>query len=289
MTKLNERAMLAALNISQWTARRLDKKITQEVAAQHGIDISAGNYNKCLLSGAGMDHLKAISKKANELRAYHYENTLPWFDNGARILPSQRFEEYHLTMLKGIEEFKDMVRDFAREYPSYKIQAQMDLNSLYRDNDYPISGADVGSRFSASVHFLPLPDGEDFRVLIADEHIDGIREDIQAQVKTATQDAMKDLWQRLYKPVKHMAETLHDTDKVFRDTLVSNVLDIVRILPDLNIDDDMDLESFRREVERELCDTDANDLRKDKEARADTARKAKDILDKMSGYVGASS
>ncbi len=42
-------AMLVQLSISQWTARKLDKKVSAEVADAKRAAKGAGNYNKKLL------------------------------------------------------------------------------------------------------------------------------------------------------------------------------------------------------------------------------------------------
>ena len=46
---LSDRALLVQLSISQWTARKFDKKVTNDVANTHGVASSAGRYNKALL------------------------------------------------------------------------------------------------------------------------------------------------------------------------------------------------------------------------------------------------
>ena len=39
------------LNISVWTARKLDKKVSKEIDVTKGTTTQAGNYNKHLLAG----------------------------------------------------------------------------------------------------------------------------------------------------------------------------------------------------------------------------------------------
>ena len=46
---LSTRAMLVSLSISQWSGRRLDREITDEVNQQHNAAADAGRYNKLLL------------------------------------------------------------------------------------------------------------------------------------------------------------------------------------------------------------------------------------------------
>jgi hypothetical protein len=57
-----ERAMLAAIHISIWTGVKHDRKVSHEVASQHGAPVSAGRYNKQLLRGAGrLDDLRTLA------------------------------------------------------------------------------------------------------------------------------------------------------------------------------------------------------------------------------------
>ena len=49
---ITEKAMLAAVHISIWTAVKHDRKVSRDVADQHGAHHGAGRYNKQLLRGA---------------------------------------------------------------------------------------------------------------------------------------------------------------------------------------------------------------------------------------------
>ena len=44
-------AVLIDLNISVWTARKLDKRVSKEIDINKGTTTNAGNYNKHLLAG----------------------------------------------------------------------------------------------------------------------------------------------------------------------------------------------------------------------------------------------
>jgi hypothetical protein len=83
---ITERAMLAAVHISIWTAVKHDRKISRDVASQHGAHRDAGRYNKQLLRGA--DKLDELRTLAGQIRQYFYRITLPWSDEGFRLLPS---------------------------------------------------------------------------------------------------------------------------------------------------------------------------------------------------------
>jgi hypothetical protein len=82
---ITERAMLAAIHISIWTAVKHDRKVSQEVASQHGAPVSADRYNKQLLRGAGrLDDLRTL---AGQIRQHFYKITLPWSHEGYPICP----------------------------------------------------------------------------------------------------------------------------------------------------------------------------------------------------------
>ena len=49
---ITERAMLAAVHISIWTAVKHDRKVSRDIAEQHGAHEGAGRYNKQLLREA---------------------------------------------------------------------------------------------------------------------------------------------------------------------------------------------------------------------------------------------
>ena len=66
---LSSSAMLVELNISLWTARKLDKKVSNDVDISNSTRTKAGNYHKNLL--AGDESLSAIQKLAGFIRTYH--------------------------------------------------------------------------------------------------------------------------------------------------------------------------------------------------------------------------
>ena len=67
-TQINTRALLVNLSVSTWTARKFDRAISDEIAAQHGAAGDAGRYNKALIQG---DSYKALVKCAQAARTAH--------------------------------------------------------------------------------------------------------------------------------------------------------------------------------------------------------------------------
>jgi hypothetical protein len=69
-----------------------------------------------------------------------------------------------------------------------------------------------------------------------------------------------------------------------RDSVVTNVVKFVEILPKLNVTGDPELERLAAEVRTSLV-VDPQELRKSESVRADTARAAAAIADHVAGYM----
>ena len=90
---ITSKAMLVTLSISCWNARKFDRKITREVAERHKTTEKIGRYNKNLLP-VEADLYLAISTAGWKARQVHYRETLPWSDEGSRILLGSNYFHY---------------------------------------------------------------------------------------------------------------------------------------------------------------------------------------------------
>ncbi len=281
--KLSDKALLVQLSISQWTARKYDKKATEQVASANNAAVQSGRYNKSLLPMN--DFLTNVHQKSTLIRKKYYANTLPWGIDGTQILPSANYLSFMTDFRKEKYEWQMVVNSFLSEYMRLKTHARVSLNTLYNEADYP-SQDEVASKFDMDMSIMPVPDG-DFRVDVAEEELARITADVERRVVDASQNAMKEAWNRLHDRVKHMAEKLDDPKAVFRDTLVENTREICSVLTRLNFTDDPNLEAMRQEVEQSLTKHHPDALRNDPDLRRDKAAEAKAIMAKMGAFMGA--
>ena len=280
--KLSDKALLVQLNISQWTARKYDKRATEQVAQQNGSASQAGSYNKSLLPMN--DALNNIHQKSTQIRKKFYTNTLPWGIEGTMMLPSANYLNFMTEFRKEKADWESLVDTFYHEYPRLHADAQRFLGNLYNKADYP-ELHDIQRKFKMDMAVFPVP-SNDFRVSIGDAELERIQQDVEARVENSAQQAMKEAWQRLYDRVKHMAEKLADPKAVFRDTLVENTKEVCSILSRLNFADDPDLETMRQQVEGSLANNHPESLRNDPDLRKNKAEEAKAIMDKMGAFMG---
>ena len=279
---LSDRALLVQLTISQWTARKYDKKATQEVATTFNASKDAGRYNKSLLPMN--DYLDRVHKKTTHIREKLYKNTLPWGMEGVMMLPTTNYLAFMNEFRKEKNEWLTLVNDFKSNYLQLKDDAKRVLGQLYSDADYPTE-SEVGNKFKIDMAVFPVP-STDFRVAISSDELSRIQQDVEARVASAQAEAMKEVWQRLYDRVKHMAEKLADPKAIFRDTMVENLQEQCAMLTRLNFMDDPNLEALRQQVEGTLATHHPDALRNDPDLRRDTAAEAKAIMDKMSVFMG---
>jgi len=277
---ITEKAMLASLCISQWSARKHDKRVSQEVNERYnGKD--AGRFNKVL---ASKESLKEIQAAVSAARNFHMEQTLPWGDRGERLLPSKNYGAYNRQMRDYKQAFEDAVETFVSDYHTVIFEAKKTLGGLFNREDYPEPGQ-IQDKFEFKTVISPVPVAEDFRVQLSHEEIAAIQEDIEQRVMASNAAATCDLWQRLYEVVGHMVERLSDPDAVFRDSLVGNIVRLTDLLPRLNLHDDPALETMRRQIEASLCRYTPAQLRCDKQVRRQAATEAQNVLDAMTGYL----
>ena len=280
--KLSDRAILVQLNISTWSANKLDKEISAETSAIKGAISNSVRTHKSLLPMC--DLLDDIKKKASLIRTKFYENTLPWGVKGIQILPTANYLAFMTDFRKERAEYEQLVNRFVPEYPQLVVDAQRFLGAAYKPADYP-EAYEIGDKFKMDMQVMPVPN-TDFRVNIADEELQRIHDEVEARFKQAAKGAMMDVWQRLYDKVKHLAEKLDDPKAIFRDSTVNHLVDLCEMLPRLNVMDDPDLEAMRQEVEAKLAGYNPDTLRADVKVRQTVATEANDIAAKMAAFMG---
>lgn len=289
---LAERAMLVTLNMSTWSGQKVDKGVTNEVARIHGNAADMGAYQKRLVSkDSPLTKLKKIQGQA---RLDHYARTLPWADNGLRILSNHGYFGYMEAMSKYRTEFDDVLNgEFLPQYQSIKDAAKLALNGLYDESDYP-SHSRISQRFEFRVKVLPFPTADDFRVSLGDAEINRVRCQIQEQTTAVIQAAMADVWGRVSDAISKLANKLkayqpgseyERAQGTFHDSLVGNIIELLDLLPGLNITQDPNLSAVAARAKVELTAYTADQLRDSDQVRMQVADAAGAILKSMEDFI----
>ena len=276
---ITARALLVEHNISVWTANKLDKNATDVVITQNCATDKAAQVRKNLM--AGSSQRKEIADFAAGCRLWHNTKTLPWANSGARMLPTSMFMEYKQELNDRKAKFDSMVSQFLIDYPQLVQISQNFLGSLFNANDYP-HVEEVAEKFAYRYTFSPVPDSGHFALDVASEELNELREQYEADFTTRVNDAMKDAWGRLHKTLMGMSEKLTDAPdekkRRFHDTFITNAQDLCGLLSHLNVNNDPDLESARRQLEVALMATDVDVIKDSEYARGELKAKVDSVL-----------
>lgn len=283
---ISSAAVLVDLNISIWTARKLDRSVSEEINAQKKTTVNAGNYSKNLL--AGSVKLDEISKFGARMRLWHIQQTLPWADSGTRMLPMKNFMDYKAGLQARETTLRNMIDAFLQEYPTLVNNAATNLGALFNADDYP-DVSEVAKKFRVACVFSPLPEAGDFRVDVEVDAMNELRDQFAQHCEDRVQEAMREKWNELHDALQHISERMtdaRDTDgnrvrKKFRESVIDNPLELCTLLTRMNVTNDPKLEEARQDLERALVGLDVDDLREHESARDSLKEKVDAIIKKF--------
>lgn len=280
MQAIQYKALLVKLSLSLPGNSRKDGSITAETIQRHNLGQKAGRWLKQIFPDEAIEPLTQIT---GEIRTWHYEHTLPWSDEGQRLLPCAMHSEY-----------TDEMRAFRRRYESARDTFLGNLDQWVQWAREAHNGTfDPGlyvkerleKKFAMKVEILPVPSGDQLPWFARDD-----AEETNQRIEQAVQEAQADLWHRLASPLQAMVSKLSEPDRkdgkapIFRDSLVTNIRDIVALVPKLDIGADPQLSEFAAQA-KALATPSPDQLRESKTTREETAKRAADILARMAGYM----
>lgn len=290
-TVLTKKAVLVCPTIAQWTARKYDKKVTNDLHKQKHMSDDAGRYNKYLVADKDLQEITQINGRA---RTYHLTSTLSWMDQeGQRLLPSVKYLDYMSEMRKFKREHEAAVPRFVKAYPGMIEEARKRLGPAFNEADYPHPNM-IASKFKFEIVVIPVP-AADFRCQLSAEDIADLESDMTKKMSTALEQTQRDALERAVKVLAPMVEKLKaykpakkkgdKTEGKFHDSLVENMREFVPLLRTFNFADDAHINELADKMEKDLCDLDATELREDAKARKVVAASAEQILADVEKYM----
>jgi hypothetical protein len=273
-------SILVELNISVWTANKLDRRVTDSVLMSNGaMSADAGQFRKNLMAGTTLR--KDIADFAASCRLWHNTTTLPWADRGARLLPTSLFLDYKTEANRRMAQFNHMVEHFIKEYPMLQAQAQQHLGSLYNPDDYP-SVDEVVSKFGFKMVFTPLAESGDFRLDVANEDLEDLRRQYDDSLNARLNEAMQSQWDKLHDMLSRMSDKLVEPEgedkRRWHDTFISNAHEMCQMLSHLNVTKDPKLEEARAKLQQAIAGVGIDDIKDDEFVRESVKTKLDAIL-----------
>ncbi len=270
-------ATLVELNISVWTGRKQDKGAADAVAHENAAKAGTVTVNKNLL--AGCEELADIQKLAGEARLAHHGFTLPWSDQGARLLPTTKYFDYLNYFSDRQARFEKLVDNLVSVYSLRVAEAQANLGALFVADEYP-DADEIARKFAFRYVFSPVPDVGDWRVDLGRDALSDLAEQYSRHYQSKLEETKAHTWEIVRAAMDAMLDRLADPGegeratkqgtRIFKDSLVSNMLDAVDKLAAFNITNDPSMADMRARLQQIMDGVTPEALREDATLRKDT-------------------
>ena len=246
---LRDKAVLVSLKRGMLTASKQNAEATRLVEETYAAGV--GRFAKTLLADNKL--LAECKSASNAIYAYHRKHTLPWMDDGPRLITQAAYLPY----LKGL---KPLMSDLDAAIAALKDgwDATLDaekqrLGPLFDAGDYP-RAVDLDRHIYAIVRVLPIPDAGDFRVDLPEQE----KEALNAAVKEAEQSAQADLIARLKSPLERVVTRMGEVSAALEagekpriaKSLTAGITEVAEIARDLNLGDNPEVEAMIEKVAR---------------------------------------
>ena len=270
---ISSAAMIVDFNASVWTARKKDRKASDDITSMNYAAKGVANVSKNLLGDCA--ELQAVQKFAANVRNIHYSMTLPWSDNGSRLLTTAAYFKYHEVMTDLQQEFHRLVEDFLSVYDWKIMDAQAKLGDMFNRDEYPTRDS-LQDKFGFRMSYVPLPDAGDFRIDIGNEAMSQIKTQYESHYTSAVNAAMQDLWHKLHDNLTTLVRQLdvNEEGKGNRlyDSVFDRALDLIDMLGTCNVTGDSQMEAMRQRLEKALYGLNLDVIKNSPTLREDTRK-----------------
>lgn len=287
---MNDKALLVKLGVSQWTNEKEDQTVSHETCDRHSAQRDTGRFVKHICPPRV---LEPIRKSVVRLYTQHRTLTLPWLNDGSRILKASAYTQYMDVINVETAVFNAAKDTFINQYDGLRDEARSSQGSLYSDRDWP-SKETVGKKFGVSVRNFPLPSSNDFRQEIFNhippEDRDRIIQSAKDDERALTQQCIADVFSRMRLVVGNLAGKLegyqeNDGGKTrMQESIVGNIRNLVDLLPALNVTDDPMIAEMGQFMIDKLANYDVDTLKNSGLARDNVRAQADEFFKKLQAY-----
>ena len=214
--------------------------------------------------------------------------TLPWENNGNRLLPMGLYEEFIGYWSEQKAEYDELLKQFKEDIPVMVMKAQNNMKAVYDPNDYPDPDCEMSinnfmARFKFDHTFSPVPEAGHFIVDVGEQAI----EDMKSEIVKLNRDRMElgrdSLWAKGYDILKQWQD-MPNKQVVKETTVHTHALDLINMIDKANMTGDSNLKALRYDLQ-EIVDSTNIDMLRDKSSRDMEkdllAEKAEGVLSKF--------
>lgn len=252
--KLSEVGMLMTLKTGKFSTNKRDKNVEKIINGMLASSTNAdtGVFTKKIVATTFVKKINHLYTAGSQ---FHKDNTSYWPDiRNTGILLTKNYANYTSVMNTFKTQILEALEEFKPRWPEAIEEARLRLSKnpemkMFDLSDYPTID-EVMSRYKFEWKPSPIPTEGSFPIKdLHEKEITQMRAEFEAEFEAKVNEIKKETFGRLYEPIKKMIDTLADPDNDgFRGSLVTNIEDVAKLLPYLNIDDDPKLNDLQQDV-----------------------------------------
>jgi hypothetical protein len=280
---LSSKCMLVDVRISKWNGYKTDQDASAKLIREANAQAGSAVVSKRVVP---KEALADITTAYNALKAHRDRYTLPWSDKGPRIMTRNIFELFMSGYGDLERQFNAAVKEFIEvKYPPVRDRAAFRLGDLFDGKDYP-PPEELRKKFEVNLDIDGITEPDDFRVALPEKELNQLRITMEESINRRLGSAMQDVWLRIADLLEHYIEKIGDSEAIFRDSTVNNLVELMGILPGLNLVNSSDLRTIRQQIMETIGSYHPDDLRKGADLRAVAAKEAKEIRESINSHIG---
>jgi len=276
------------LSISQFGNCVTDPTVTQEVKHEKHLGDDSGKWDQYKIRPYRLEPVEKAFRSVRDVTKFIWQpqpdgtwrqnrraHRSPW-ERGYGLSNQDEVEILKIEVAQAEEEaFAVLDEHIVSKWDEIVEEAKEVHNGTFRPELYPSADAIRGKW---KVKFTSQP-------VVSSKHLEtGIKalygDAIDQMVAEKFGQAEEKVWDQLIAPMSHLAETLVDPEKKFKDSLVDNVKAIMNAIPDLNYGNSAALNEARATLQQ-FTEIDPQDLRDMPMIRKQTAMRAQAVAAKF--------
>lgn len=281
--RLHEEAVGVKLERSQFGAsRKVSPEQKERIAGLFAADSQCLSASKKLLNKRH-DAYKDVTRLLGEARELWLYSSLPYPEDGVRLMRRNQVQAFSDRMTEIRQQLHGAAQVLQNVYREELIpEARTRLGDLFNPADYPL---EIAGEFDISVSF-PSVDPPEYLRSISPEIYESERLRVQARFEESIALAEQAFASALAKVAENLIERLtpgpDGKQKVFRDSAVENVNELLARFKSLDIGSNQGLTDLMNQAELAVKGIDLKNLRKDVNAQ----RSVKEVMERLSGQLG---
>ena len=279
-------AAKASFTCGVWTAKKTDKKATQQVENTNNLK-NVGEFKKSLMTDNMA--LKKLNYYNGKARNTHYSMTMACGGNNEYIIPMKDLPEYVNTMSDFKNKFYDWKDKFMNGYTDNKgvqhdgyrhavIEEKLRLGALHNSNDYP-TVEEMDKKFHMSYAIEPVPDS--FITDLEESAANQINDIYQQQHRERMKKFSDSVWAETRKNIEKLRDALNYAGeakksnpdfKIFKESTYTHVQRTVEVLERFNFTGDANMQTVQKILRNAMSGKSADMLKHNESLRLDTKK-----------------